>query len=100
MKDTKQPVENLGVGMYTSLMGTFDYSPLSVHINVISSSRVPIRQEFFRIHYFLDPWNLPSPTSTLAEGQVGGMAFPMSAAGIAYRSIVDSAESILVSLSK
>ena len=54
----------------------------------------PLRREFFRTHYFSDPWTLPSPTATLAEGQVGGMAFPMFAAEIAYQSIVDSAEFI------
>ena len=99
MKDTKQPDENLGVGMYTSLMGNFDLPPPSVHINAISSSRAPIRREFFRTHYFSDPWTLPSPTSTLAEGQVGGLAFPMPATKITYRSIVDSVESIPSSLS-
>ena len=84
LDNTKPSVENLGVGMYSSLMGTFDIPPPMVHINSISSSRAPLRREFFRTHYFSDPWTLPSPTATLAEGQVGGMEFPMSAAEIAY----------------
>ena len=99
LDNAKPPVENLGVGMHSSLMGTFDISPPTVHINAISSSRTPIRREFFRTHYFSDPWTLLSPTSTLAEGQVGGMAFPMSAVEIAYQSIIDSAESIRAPLS-
>ena len=45
--NVKPPIENLGVGMYSSLMGTFDIPPPSVHINAISSSRAPIRREFF-----------------------------------------------------
>jgi hypothetical protein len=49
-------------------------------------------KEFFRTHYFSDPWTLPSPTTTLDEGQVGGMAFPMSAAELRYQSIVNSAD--------
>ena len=85
--------------MYSYLMATFDIPPPTIHINSISSSKAPIRREFFRTHYFSDPWTLPFPTTTLAEGQVGGMAFPMSAAEIAYQSIVDSAESIPASLS-
>ena len=84
LDNTKVPVENLGVGMYSSLMGTFDLPPPTVHINAISSSKAPLRREFFRTHYFSDPWTLPSPTATLEEGQVGGMAFPISAAEIAY----------------
>ena len=62
VKDTKVTIDNLGVGMYSSLMGTFDIPPPTVHINAISSSRAPIRREFFRTHYFSDPWTLPSPT--------------------------------------
>ena len=69
LDNAKSPVENLGVGMYSSLMGTFDIPPPTIHINAISSSRAPIRREFFRTHYFLDPWTLPSPTSTLAKGE-------------------------------
>ena len=47
----------------------------------------------------MDPWTLPSPTSTLEEGQVGGMEFPMSATKIAYRSIVYFANFLPVYLS-
>ena len=86
VNDAKQPIENLGVVMYTSLIGTFDLPPPFIHINAISSSRAPTRRDFFRTHYFSDPWTLPSPTSTLEEGQVGGMAFPMCATEIAYQS--------------
>ena len=79
--------------MYSSLMGSFDLPPPKVSINAISSSKAPLRREFFRTHYFSDPWTLPSPTATLEEGQVGGMAFPISAAEIVYQSVVDTAES-------
>ena len=42
LDNTKAPVENLGVGMYSSFMGTFDIPPPTIHINAISSSRAPI----------------------------------------------------------
>ena len=42
LDNAKPPVENLGVGMYSSLMGTFDIPPRIVHINAISSSRAPL----------------------------------------------------------
>ena len=44
--NAKLPVENLGVGMYFSLMGNFDIPPPSIHINEISSSRVLAPYEF------------------------------------------------------
>jgi len=69
------PTENLGVGMYSSLMGTFDFPSPIARINGVSSSKESPRKEFFQTHYFLDPWTLPSPTTTLAKGQVNGMAF-------------------------
>jgi len=84
------PIENLGVGMYSSLMGTFDFPSPIARINVISSSKEYSREEFFRTHYFSDPWNLHLPTTTLDEVQVGGMAFPMSAAELRYQFIVNS----------
>lgn len=84
------PTENLGVGMYSSLMGTFDLpSPITI-INVISSSKESPRKQFFQTHYFSDPWTFPSPTTTLAEGKVNGMAFRMFAADLRYQSIVNS----------
>lgn len=86
------PTENLGVGMYSSLMGTFDLPSPFAKINAISSSKESPREEFFRTCYFSDPWTLPSPTTTLVEGQGNGMAFPISAVELRYQSIVNSAD--------
>ena len=80
----RPPTENLGVGMYSSLMGTFEFPSPIAKINAISSSKESSREEFFRTHYFLDPWTLPSPTTTLVEGQENGMASPISAAELRY----------------
>ena len=65
--------------MYSSLMGVFDLPPPTARIDEISSSKEPS-----------DPWTLPSSTTTLDGGQVGGMAFPMSAAELSYQSIINS----------
>ena len=90
MDNPHPPIDNLGVGMYSSLMGTFDFPSPIARINFVSSSKESSREEFFRTHSFSDPWTLPSLTTTLDEGQVGGMAFPMSAAKLRYHFIVNS----------
>ena len=46
----RPPTENLGVGMYSSLMGTFDIPSPFAKINAISSSKESPREEFFRTH--------------------------------------------------
>lgn len=64
----RQPIKNLSVGMYSSLMGIFDLpTPIAI-INAISSSKESSWEELFRTHYFLDPWCIPLPTTTLDEG--------------------------------
>lgn len=78
--------------MYSLLMGIFDLPAPMVIINAISSSRGPSRKDFFRTHYFSDPLPLPSPTTTLYGGKVGGMAFPMSTTKPTYQSIVNFAD--------
>ncbi len=42
-----QPIENSGVGMYSSLMGIFDLLIPTTRINAISSSKGPYQKEFF-----------------------------------------------------
>ena len=48
----RPPTENLGVGMYSSLMGTFDLPPPMARIDTISSSKDPLWKEFVQAHYF------------------------------------------------
>ena len=43
----RQPIENLGVWMYSSLMGIFDLPAPIARINAISSSRGTSWKEFF-----------------------------------------------------
>lgn len=92
MDNPHPPTENLGVGMYSSLMGTFDFPSPFTRINAISSSKGSSREEFFCTRYFSDPWTLPSPMTTLVEGQINGMEFPISAAELRYYSIIHSAD--------
>ncbi len=42
--------------------------------------------------YFSDPRTLSFPTTTLDEGKVGGMAFPMSVAELRYQPIINSTD--------
>jgi len=55
VKNDQQLIENLGVGMYSSLMGTFDLLPLVEYINGVSSSKVLIYECSFSAQYFTDP---------------------------------------------
>ena len=64
----RQPIENLGVGMYSSLMGVFDLPPPTARIDTISSSKEPLQKEFVQTHYFSYPRTLPSYATTSDEG--------------------------------
>lgn len=52
VNNPKYPVENLGVEMYSSLMGSFDLPSLTARLNSISSSKAPSQRGFFRTHFF------------------------------------------------
>ena len=84
--------ENIGVEMYSSLMGTFDFMAPIHHIYAMSS-RFASSMRFVRFHtsYFNDPWTLPSWTMS-CEGQSHiGMEVPLSVAKIVYQVVLDSA---------
>jgi hypothetical protein len=92
MIDNSQPTtKNIGVGMYSSLMGTFEFSALNHQVVSMSSRHVLIGRSIpFCTSYFSDPWTLPSPTSS-CEGQFhAGMAIPLSTMEIAYQVVLDS----------
>jgi hypothetical protein len=83
--------ENVGVGMYYSLMGTFDFSTPNHQVYAMSSRPVSTGRSIpFHTSYFDDPWTLPSPNLS-CEGQLhAGMAMPLSAAEIEYQVVLDS----------
>jgi hypothetical protein len=62
--NSQSTIENIGVGMYSSLMGTFDFSTPIHHIYAMSSTLTLLERSIpFHTSYFSDPWTLPSPTS-------------------------------------
>jgi hypothetical protein len=79
-------VVNVGVGLYLSLMGTFNYPPPHNDVKFISNHhKVEIFQvSSFRMTYFEDPWILPSPSTTMDETGHSGMSIPLSAAEVVY----------------
>jgi hypothetical protein len=90
--DNSQPkTKNIGVRMYSSLMGTFDFTTPIHHVYAMSSRRTLIGRSIpFRTSYFSDLSTLPSPTSS-CEGQWhAGMAMPLSTTKIAYQAVLDS----------
>jgi hypothetical protein len=88
---------NIGVGLFPLLMGTFNYPPPSGKIKLISTApnqpRAKIFQMLsFRTTYFHDPWNIPSPSTSMKEIGHSGMAIPLSMIEVAYN-IVQQASS-------
>jgi hypothetical protein len=68
IENSQPATENIGVGMYSSLMGTFDFSAPIHHVYAMSSRHASVGRSIpFRTSYLGDPWTLPSPTS-LCEG--------------------------------
>jgi hypothetical protein len=90
MIDNLQPSTiNLGAKLFPYLMGNFDYllpsNDVRFFLNFPNQSKAAIFQvTSFKMSYFEDPWNLPSP-STLMEG-VGnlGMDMPLSTTEVSY----------------
>jgi hypothetical protein len=80
--DNSQPTtKNIGVRMYSSLMGTFYFSTPTHHIYAMSSMPTSVERSIpFYISYFSDPWTLPFPTSSIEGWSHAGMAMPLLAA--------------------
>jgi hypothetical protein len=92
MVDNSQPKNgNISVGIYYSLMGTFNFSAPTHHIYAMFSMPASIEESIpFCNSYFSDPWTLLSLTSSIARTSHAGMAIPLSAAEITYQDILDS----------
>jgi hypothetical protein len=64
--NSQKTTENISVWMYSSLMGTFDFSTPIHHVYAMSSRHVSVERSIpFRTSYFSDPWTLPSLTSSI-----------------------------------
>jgi hypothetical protein len=85
----QQGTINLGVGLFPYLMGTFDFPPPSNDVKFISvvpdQPKAAIFQvASFRMTYFNDPWNLPSPSASMEGVGNPGMAMPLSTTEVVY----------------
>jgi hypothetical protein len=91
INNSQPTTENISVGMYSSLMVTFDFSVSNHHVYVMSNRPVSTRRSIpFHTSYFNVLWTLPSPTLS-SEGQShGGMDMPLLGAKIAYQVVLES----------
>jgi hypothetical protein len=93
MIDNPQPdIVNVGVGLCPPLIGTFDYPPLTDNVHYMSAVPDQPRAKIFQISsfrttYFNDPWNLPSPSTTMEGIGHHGMDMPLSTEEVAYSTV-------------
>ena len=90
MVDNSQPgTVNLGVGLFMLLMETFDYSLPSNDVRFISAipdqPKATIFQvSSFKMSYFNDSWNLPSPSTSMEWIGHLGMTMKLSPSEVVY----------------
>jgi hypothetical protein len=83
--------ENIDVGMYSSLIGNFNFSAPIHHVYTMSSRPASAGRSIpFRTSYLSDPWTLASPTYSCEVQSHAGMAMPLSATEIVYQFVLDS----------
>jgi hypothetical protein len=83
------------VRMYSSLMGTFDFSALIHHVYAMFSRLASAGRSIpFRTSYFSDPWTLPCSTLS-CEGQLhADIAMTLSIVEIVYQFVLDSSANL------
>jgi hypothetical protein len=85
INNSQSTTENIDVGMYSSLMGTFDFSTPNHHVYAMSSRPVSTGRSIpFCTSYFNDLWTLPSPTLSCEGQSHARMAMPLSTTKITY----------------
>jgi hypothetical protein len=83
--------KDIGVIMYSSLMGTFDFMAPIHHIYAMSSrSSSLMRFVPFCTSYFNDTWNLPSPTMSYEGQSYIGMEMPPSVVEVVYQVVINT----------
>jgi hypothetical protein len=89
--NSQRETENVGVRMYSSLMGTFDIMEMIAYINSISGENSSsMRSVPFCTSYFNDPWTLPSPTMSYEGHSHIRMAMPFSTVEFVYQDIQEA----------
>jgi hypothetical protein len=77
--------------MYSSLMGTFDFStPISYINSIFDDSFSSLRSVPFRTSYFNDPWTTPFMAMSYEGHSHIRMAMPLSAVDILYLAIQEA----------
>jgi hypothetical protein len=91
VNSSHKETENIGVRMYPSLMGTFNFFAPILYINSMSDeSSSSLRPVSFCASYFDNPWNLPSLTMSY-EGHLHiKIAMPLYVVNITYQAILDA----------
>ena len=79
--------ENVSVGMYLSLMGTFDiFAPIITIGSSLGSESSSLSPVPFRISHLEDPWTLPSPSTSDEDPRPTKMDMSLSTTTITYQS--------------
>jgi hypothetical protein len=91
VNNSQPKTDNISVGMYSSLMGTFDFMASIHHVYAMSSTLV-LSERFVPFHtsYFNDRWTLPSSTLSCEGQSHARMAMPLLEVEIAYQVFLDS----------
>jgi len=77
--NSQKETENVGVIMYSPLMGTFNFAAPISYINAISDGySSSLRYVPFHTSYLNDPWTLPSPAMSYEGNSHIGMEIPLS----------------------
>ena len=83
--------ENMGVDLYSSLMGSFNISApilLVKSFPIYALTQVArdqgILERSFKTTYLLDPWTLPKSDTLVDDEGTTGMASPLSVAKVSY----------------
>jgi hypothetical protein len=91
IENSQPTTENIGFGMYSSLMGTFNFLTLIQHVYAMSSRHASVERSIpFRTSYIGDPWTLPSPNLLCEVHSHASMAMPLSVVEIVYQVVLDS----------
>jgi hypothetical protein len=95
IENSRKAIKDVGVKMYSSLMGRFYFMAPIHHIYSISSrSSSSMRSIPFYTSYFNDPWTLPSLNMSF-EGQSHiGMAIPVSVIEVAYQVVLNTTDDL------
>jgi hypothetical protein len=83
--------KNIGVGMYSFLMGTFKFLAPNHQVYAMSSKPISTGRSIpFRTSYVDDLWTLPSLTLSCEGQSHAGMTMPLSTKNITYQYFLDS----------